>query len=208
MARAGLYYLNQDPAKIAPGIEALVHNELASPTPLPYEILPGASEGATVGSVLSDLGKSLLPLRSQTTALFYVHFTPNWPRSFELQVTVTRRGVGALVGTFAYVVPLNKPVKGAVSLGKAREGFIGDPETIALLNGNRDLITQAHKLAVSRATIGRVTLTIPQYLQVVPRGSGSVLVLRRLGKPGFFSGFNVGAKDLFAFVPQFEACLS
>lgn len=207
MARAGLYYLSQKPEKIAPGIETLVRKELAAPTPFQYEVLPGESSGATAGSVLSDIGKSFVPLKSQTTSLFYVRFNPIWPRPFELQVTVSQRGLGALVGPFAYAVPLNKSVQGTVTLGKGRAGFSGDVETSALLNGNMELITQAHRLSVTNVLIGRTRLSISQHLQIVSGKSGSVLIVRRLGKPGFWSGFNVGAKDLFAFVSQLEACL-
>jgi hypothetical protein len=128
-----------------------------------------------------------------------------------LQVSVTRYGLGAIVGKFAYAVPLNKPVQGKASLGITKlgsyNGFSGDAATIARLNSSRDLILQAHKLAVSKTTIGNFKLNIPQCLEVVPYKSGSVLILHRLGVPGFFSGANVGAKDLFAFVPQLESCL-
>lgn len=210
---AGLAYLTQNPEKIAPGIETLLRKDLNAPAPLPYQILPGASSGKTVGSILGDLGKSLAPLPHTIPSLFYVHFTPNWPQPFEVQVTVLRKGMGALVGTFLYVVPLSKPITRAITLGKAKlrasssEGFTGDADTIDRLNSNRDLIIQAHKLVVSSTMIGRTTLTIPGSLQIVPRDSGSALVLRRLCKVGLIWGLNVGAKDLFAFIPKLEACL-
>jgi hypothetical protein len=208
---AGLAYSRPNPDKIASGIEELLRKELGSSTPLPYEILPGEGEDATAKSVLSDMGKALIMTKQQSTVLFYVHFALNFPRPFELQVSVTRYGLGAIVGKFAYAVPLNKPVQGKASLGVTKlgsyNGFSGDAATIARLNGSRDLVLQAHKLAVSKTTIGNFKLNITQCLEVVPYKSGSVLILHRLGVPGFFGGANVGAKDLFAFVPQLEACL-
>jgi len=208
---AGLAYSRPNPDKIAPGIEALLRKELGSSTPLPYQILPGEGEGATTKSVLTDIGKAMIMTKQQSSVLFYVYFALDVPRPFELQVSVTRYGLGAVVGRFAYAVPLNKPVQGKASLGVTRlgsyNGFAGDAATIARLNSSRELILQAHKLAVSKTTIGNINLTISQRLEVIPYKSGSLLILDRLGVPGFFSGANVGAKDLFAFVPQLEACL-
>jgi len=206
-----LAYSRPNPDKIAPGIEALLRKELGSSTPLPYQILPGEGEGATTKSVLTDIGKAMIMTKQQSSVLFYVYFALDVPRPFELQVSVTRYGLGAVVGRFAYAVPLNKPVQGKASLGVTKlgsyNGFAGDAATIARLNSSRELILQAHKLAVSKTTIGNINLTISQRLEVIPYKSGSLLILDRLGVPGFFSGANVGAKDLFAFVPQLEACL-
>jgi hypothetical protein len=208
---AGLAYSRPNPDKIAPGIEALLRKELGSSTPLPYQILPGEGESATTKSVLSDIGKAMIMTKQQSSVLFYVHFALNVPRPFELQVSVTRYGLGALVGRFAYAVPLNKPVQGAVSLEATKlgsfNGFSGNAVTKARLNSSRDLIIQAHKLAVSKTTIGKFKLSIPHHVEVVPYKFGSLLILDRLCVPGFFSGANVGAKDLFAFVPQLEASL-
>jgi hypothetical protein len=208
---AALAYSRPNPDKIAPGIEALLRKELGSSTPLPYEILPGEGEGATTKSVLADIGKAMIMTKQQSSVLFYVYFALDVPRPFELQVSVTRYGLGAVVGRFAYAVPLNKPVQGKASLGVTKlgsyNGFAGDAATIARLNSSRDLILQAHKLAVSKTTIGNIKLTISQRLEVIPYKSSSLLILDRLGVPGFFSGANVGAKDLFAFVPQLEASL-
>jgi hypothetical protein len=208
---AGLAYSRPNPDKIAPGIEALLRKELGSSTPLPFQILPGEGEGATTKSVLADIGKAMIMTKQQSSVLFYVYFALDVPRPFELQVSVTRYGLGAVVGRFAYAVPLNKPVQGKASLMVTKlgsyNGFAGDAATIARLNSSRDLILQAHKLAVSKTTIGNIKLTISQRLEVIPYKSGSLLILDRLGVPGFFSGANVGAKDLFAFVPQLEASL-
>lgn len=208
---AGLAYSRPDPDKIGPGVEALLRKELGSSVPLPYKMLPGEGEGATAKSVLSDVGKALTMTKQQSAVLFYLYFALDLPRPFELQVSITRYGLGAIVGRFAYAVPLNKPVKGEVHLLETKlgsfNGFAGDSATIAPLNSNRDLILQAHKLAVSKTTIGNFKLSISQFLQIVPHNAGSLLIVHRLGVPGFFGGANVGAKDLFDFVPKLEACL-
>lgn len=209
----GLYYLTQNPQKVASGIETLLRKDLSAPMPLPYQILPGDGAGTTPGSILGDLGKSLIPLPHKTSSLFRVHFMSNWPRPFEVQVTVLRKGVGALVGPFLYIVPLNRPIANPITLGKAKlrisssEGFMGDAGTVARVNSHRDVIIQAHRQVVSSTTIGRTTLTIPGSLQIVPRGPGSVLILRRLCKVGMFWGMTVGARDLLTFLPALEASL-
>lgn len=208
---AGLAYSRPNPDKIGPGVETLLRKELGSSTPLPYQILPGEGETATTKSVLTDIGKALTMTKQQSAILFFVHFALDLPRPFELQVSVTRYGLGAVVGRFAYAVPLNKPIKGAVRLLETKlgsfNGFAGDTTTIAPLNSNRDLILQAHKLAVSKTTIGNFKLNISQHFQIVPHNTGSLLIVHRLGVPGFLGGANVGAKDLFEFVPRLEACL-
>jgi hypothetical protein len=169
---AGLAYSRPNPDKIAPSIEALLRKELGSSTPLPNQILPGEGEGATAKSVFADMGKALIMTKQQSTVLFYVHFALDLPRQFELQVSVTRYGLGAIVGRFAYAVPLNKPVQGKASLGVTKlgsyNGFTGDSATIARLNSSRDLILQAHKLAVSKTTIGNFKLSIPHVWRLYP----------------------------------------
>ena len=208
---AGLAYSRPNTDKIASGIEALLRKELNSPTPLPYQILPGEGENATTKSVLGDMGKAMVMAKQQSVVLFYVHFAVDLPQPFELQVSVTRYGLGAIVGRFAYAVSLNKPVQGRVQLESNKlgivKGFTGDSATASRLNSNRDLLIKANKLAVTKSTIGQFKMSIGQYFEIAPHNSGSVLTLHRLGVPGFFSGANIGAKDLFAFIPQLEASL-
>ena len=201
----GLHSISQKPDWIAPRVEAMVRKEIGANGPLPYQILPGASAGATVGSVMADMARSFTHLRYQTTLLFYIHFALSWPCPFELQVSVTQQGLGALVGKFAYAVPLNRPVRGVLEL--QGYSFVGDPATTARLNSNRPMLAQAHRLARTRSTIGKFRMTIPQCLQILPRNPGSVLVVHRLADPGLLIGANVGARDLLAFVPTLEACL-
>lgn len=202
-----------NPDKIASNVEKLLRKELGSSTPLPYQIIPVAAESATAKSVLSDIGKALISTKQQANVLFYVHFALDLPRPFELQVTVTRYGLGAILGRFAYAVPLEKPVKGVIGLEVTKGwgysyngGFTGEPATIASLNSSRDLINQAAQLRVYTARTGNFTLTIPKYFQIAPHNAGSVLILHRLSQTKLFSA-NVGAKDLFTFVPQLEAAL-
>lgn len=54
-----LVYGNQDPAKLAAGVEEIVRKDVGSSTPLQYRILDQAAGTATVGSVLVDIGHAL-----------------------------------------------------------------------------------------------------------------------------------------------------
>ncbi len=204
---ASLSYLGQNPEKIAPRIEELVRKELGAPTPIPYQILPGTSGGATAGSLLSEWAHAQMRMTQQADALFYVHFSLAWPRPFELQISVIRQGLGALVGKCSFAVPMAKPVRGPLSLGQLKlmsaRGFSGDPATSARLNANRDLLAKAYGLTVSTSTIGRTKLTISHYLQIQPARSGSLLVVNRLAKALLFS-VDMGVKDVMAFVPMLE----
>ena len=78
----GLHSISQKPDWIAPRVEAMVRKEIGANGPLPYQILPGASAGATVGSVMADMARSFTHLRYQTTSLFYIHFALSWSRPF------------------------------------------------------------------------------------------------------------------------------
>lgn len=203
----GLRYLSQKPENIAPRIEQLVRTELKAPTPIPYQILPGTSGGATPGSLLSEWAHAQMRLSQQVTALCYVHFSLAWPRPFELQVSVIRHGLSALVGKCTFAVPMAKPVRGPVNLEPVSlmgpKGFTGEPATSARLNGNRELLIKAHRLAISTSTIGRTKITIPHYFQIQPARTGSLLVVNRLARSFFFS-VNMGIGDMLAFVPMME----
>ena len=204
---ASLHYLSQNPENIAPRIEQIVRTELKAPTPIPYRILPGTSGGATPGSLLSEWAHAQIHLSRQVTALCYVHFSLAWPRPFELQVSVIRQGLGSLVGKCTFAVPMAKPMRGPVNLEPINlmgpKGFTGEPATSARLNNNRDLLVKAHRLAVTRSTIGRTKITIQHYFQIQPTRTGSLLVVNRLARSFFFS-VNMGIGDVLEFVPMLE----
>ena len=54
-----LVYGNQDPQKLAAGVEEVVRKDTGSSTPLTYRIVDAAGGSATVGSVLVDVGRAL-----------------------------------------------------------------------------------------------------------------------------------------------------
>lgn len=208
---AGLLYASTNPERIANGVEALLRKEIGSPAPLPYQIFTAQGQNATAKSVLADFGRSLASIKQNSVILFTIQFNLYLPRPFTVQISVTRYGLGAIVSKFAYTVPLNKRIPGAVQLSPTRfgggKGYIGDPTVAAWLNNNGPVTVQSHRLAVSKSKIGRYTLTIQQRMEIVPSQSGSVLILHRLGVPGFLSGVNIGARDLLNLVPQIEASL-
>lgn len=205
----GLRYLSQKPEYIGPRVEQLVRQELGAPTPIPYQILPGTSQGATPGSLFSEWAHAQVGMTYKTSALFHMHFALAAPRPYELQISILRQGMGALVGKCAFAVPLSKRVPGAVSLRQSgplsvQQSFSGEPAMAARLNNNRDLLFRARRVAISTSRIGRIKLSIPHYLQVQPSRAGSLLVVHRLAQPGFLFGAKLGIKDLLDFVPMLE----
>ena len=205
----GLRYLSQKPENIAPRVEQLVRQELGAPTPIPYQIVPGASQGATPGSLFSEWAHAQVRMSYKTNALFHMQFMLAAPRPYELRISILRQGMGALVGTCAFAVPMSKPVRGAVSLEQSgplsvQQSFTGEPATAARLNSNRDLLFKARRVSVSASRIGNIKLSIPHCLQVQPSRTGSLLVVHRLGQPGLLFGAKLGIKDLLDFVPMLE----
>jgi hypothetical protein len=204
---AGLRYLGQNPEKIAASVEQIVRKELGAPTPIPYQILPGTSGGATPGSLLGEWAQAQLHMTRQAASLCYVNFRLGMPRPFEIQVSIIRQGLGALVGKCVFVAPLSRPVRGPIGLGQASRmsayKFTGEPATSERLNNNRDLLAKAYKLSIPTSTIGRTKITIPRRLEVRPTRTGSVLVVDRLPQTFLFIN-NMGISDLLAFVPMLE----
>lgn len=203
-----LSFLGQNPEKIAPKVEQLVRTELKAPTPIPYQVLPGESTGATPGSLFSEWAHAQVGMRYKTNALFHVQFALSWPRPYELRISVLRQGLGALVGTCAFAIPMSKPVRGAVNLVQAgmlgAPGFAGEPATAARLNNNRDLLFKTRRITLSTARIGRVRLSIQRYLQVQPSRTGSLLIVHKLAQPGILFGGHVGIKEVLDFAPMLE----
>lgn len=205
---SSLHYNSQKPEKVAPHVEEAIRQELGAPTPIPYQVLPGASGGATAGSLLSEWAHAQMHMSQQAAPLFYIQFALAWPRPFELQVGILRHGMGALAGRCVFAIPLAKRVPGPLSLVELKfgqaGGFAGDPALTARLNSNRDLLAKAYGLLATKASIGSTRLSIPHYFQIQPSRTGSLLMVHRLPRPGLLSGANWGVKDLLAFAPMLE----
>lgn len=203
-----LYFTGQKAEKIAPRVEQAIRQELGAPTPLPYQILPGTSGGATAGSLLSEWAHAQVHMSQQAAPLFYIQFALAWPRSFELQMTIYRQGMGALAGRCVFAVPLAKRVPGPLSLAELKfgqaGGFAGDPAFTARLNSNRDLLAKAYGLLSTKISVGNTRLSISHYFQIQPTRTGSLLIVHRLPKPGMLTGANWGVKDILAFAPMLE----
>jgi hypothetical protein len=203
-----LSYLSQLPERIAPKVEQLVRTELKAPAPIPYQVLPGESTGATPGSLFSEWAHAQIGMRYKTDALFHVQFALSWPRPYELRISILRKGMGALMGTCAFAIPMSKPVRGAVNLVQTgilgTPSFAGEPATAARLNNNRDLLLRTRRVTLPTSRIGRVKLSIPRYLQVQPTRTGSLLVIHKLAQTGILFGGHIDIKDVLDFAPMLE----
>lgn len=206
----GLHFLSQQPEKIAASVEQLVRKELGAPTPIPYQILPGTSTGATAGSLLGEWAKSQIRMTQQAEALCYVSFNMAWPRPFELQISLIQRGLGTLVGKCVFAVPMAKRVPGPVLLEKLTlggpRGFSGEPGLSKHLNSNRQVLAGLYRLSVDSSTIGNTKLTIARHVEIRPTPQGSVLIINRLPTELLLM-VNMGVKDILAFMPTLEAYL-
>lgn len=200
--------------RLAISCEKYLRKELASPTPLAYQLIEGNAPTLKWKGLLTDVGEVLLPgARNMSNVIGFAHFTLEQPRPFELQVTFSRFGMRPVLSRLAYVMPLTRPVAGVVNMegitrlfNSYKGGFTGDPDTISRLNLQRELIVSAHKLKVYTTRNGSLTVTIPKYFRIVPHNGASVLILHRLPKQGFITP-NLGARDLIAFISQLEAVL-
>ncbi len=177
-----LVYGNQQPDKLAAGVEEIVRKDLGSASPLPYRVLDVADGKATVGSVLVDIGNVLGS--GTVTPLLTVEIALAGSQPATLQAQLIRQGVGAYCGTLTFLFGLSKPVAGEVgfeehkSFGTAK--FTGEPSLAARLNGVKDLAKRADKILRSEADMGSIKVKVPRVLRLSPVSAGSLLVLGTL----------------------------
>jgi hypothetical protein len=177
-----LVYGNQDPQKLAAGVEEVVRKDTGSSTPLTYRIVDAAGGSATVGSVLVDVGHALGG--GEVTPLLVMELDLPGARPSTLRATLVRQGVGAYCGSLLYLFRLAKPVGGEVgfeahkSFGTPK--FTGDADAAAHLNGAKDLAKKADKVLRSEADMGSVKVKLPRTFSLAPADGGSMLVLGTL----------------------------
>ena len=152
-----LVYGNQQPEKLAAGVEEIVRKDLGSATPLPYRILDVAAGKATVGSVLVDIGNAIGS--GQVTPLLTVEIALAGAQPATLQAQLIRQGVGAYCGALVFVFGFAKPVTGEVGFEEHKSfgtpKFIGDPSLAARLNGVKDLASEPTRSSAARRTWAR-----------------------------------------------------
>lgn len=205
-----LVYGNQQPDKLAAGVEEIVRKDTGSPAPLPYRMLDVAGGSATVGSVLVDIGHVLGS--GQITPLLTVEIDLPGGRPGTLQAQLLRQGVGAYCGSLVYVFRLAKPVAGEVgfedhkSFGTPR--FTGDAATAGRLNGAKDLAKRADKVLRSEAEMGSVKVKAPRVFRLTPAEGGAVLVLGTLPRlTSMGMSATTDAKEILEIAAAVEAAL-
>jgi hypothetical protein len=201
---------SQKPEKIAPVLEEMLRKEIGAPMPIAYQILNAETRSVSAQSLLSDYGRMIVG--GNETPLFLFQFTLAMPRPAELQVRVNRQGIGAHVGLLSYAARLVKPIGSEVSLEPPKmfgaSKCIGDPQGIARLNNNGDLLKRLNKLARTESEVGGLKLKIERFLKIVPQASGSLFILNTLPRAtsmGF--GATLDAKEFLDLVALVEATL-
>jgi hypothetical protein len=177
-----LVFGNQQPDKLAAGVEEIVRKDVGSATPLPYRLLDVANGSATVGSVLVDIGNVLGS--GQTAPLLTVELDLPGAQPATLQAQLIRQGIGAYCGPLVYVFRLAKPVAGEVGLEEHKSfgtpRFTGDADAAARLNAAKDLAKRTDKVLRSETEMGAIKLRVPRVFRLAPAEGGSVLVLGSL----------------------------
>lgn len=177
-----LVYGNQQPDKLAAGVEEIVRKDLGSPTPLPYRVLDVADGKATVGSVLVDIGNAIGS--GQVTPLLTVEIALAGTQPATLQAHLIRQGVGAYCGALTYVFGLSKPITGEVGFEEHKSfgtpKFTGDPGLAARLNGVKDLAKRTDKVLRSETDMGSIKVKVPRVFRLAPANGGALLVLGTL----------------------------
>ena len=177
-----LVYGNQQPDKLAAGVEEIVRKDLGAPAPLPYRLLDVASGSATVGSVLVDIGHVLGS--GAVSPLLTVELDLPGTRPGTLQAQLIRQGVGAYCGSLVYVFRLAGPVTGEVGFEEHKSfgtpKFTGDPAVAAKLNGAKDLAKRLDKVLRSETEMGSIKVKVPRVFRLASAEGGSVLVVGTL----------------------------
>ena len=177
-----LIYGNQQPDKLAAGVEEIVRKDLGSPAPLPYRMLDVAGGKATVGSVLVDIGNVLGS--GQLTPLLTVEIALAGSQPATLQAQLIRQGVGAYCGSLIFVFGFAKPVAGEVGFEQHKSfgtpKFTGEPGLAGRLNGVKDLAKRADKVLRSEAEMGTIKVKVPRVFHLSAANGGSLLVLGTL----------------------------
>jgi hypothetical protein len=177
-----LVYGNQQPEKLAAGVEEIVRKDLGSATPLPYRMVDVAGGKATVGSVLVDIGNAIGS--GQVTPLLTVEIALAGAQPATLQAQLIRQGVGAYCGALVFVFGFAKPVTGEVGFEEHKSfgtpKFIGDPGLAARLNGVKDLAKRADKVLRSETDMGTIKVKVPRVFRLSASNGGSLLVLGTL----------------------------
>lgn len=198
-----LAYNSQDPNVVAPKVADLVKDETGGAAD--YTVEEGSASPTSAKTVVLE-GLDLLLGGRKATTLFTVNFSLSSPRAMSLTVPLNRQGVGCHGSGSTYVTELAKPVGSAVTLAPPKflggMKWEGDADAAAKLNGNGELMKRLKNFIRTKGNLGGVDITIGQHFQVVPNGSGSVLIANNMPKSmkmGFVVSFEL--KD-FAEIAQ------
>lgn len=200
-----LVYGNQQPDKLAAGVEEIVRKDLGSPTPLPYRVLDATGGKATVGSVLVDIGNALGS--GQVTPLLTVEIALAGTQPATLQAHLIRQGVGAYCGSLTFVFGLSKPITGEVGFEEHKSfgtpKFIGDAGLANRLNGVKDLAKRTDKVLRSEADMGSIKVNVPRVFRLAPANGGALLVLGTLPRlTSLNTSATTDAREIMAIVAE------
>ncbi len=177
-----LVYGNQQPAKLAAGVEEIVRKDVGSSTPLPCRALDVAAGSASFGSVLVDVANVLGSGATTTLLTLEIDLPAAHPAT--LRAHVIRQGVGAYCGSLLYAIQLGKPVAGEVGIEDHKSfgtpKLTGNPDAAGRLNTIKDLAKRIDKVLRTETDMGSIKVRGPRLFSVRPGDAGAVLVLGTL----------------------------
>ena len=204
-----LIYGNQQPDKIAAGVEEIVRKDVGAAEPIVYRIAAGDATPASLVSVLTDIGNVLGS--GSTTPLLNVELDLPGPRPASLTARMLRQGVGCYCGTLLFTVTLGRPIGAEVtiedhkSFGSPR--FLGG-EAAGRLNVVKDLAKRVDKVLRTEVEMGSIKVKAPRLFRVVPGENGALLVLGTLPRlTSMGMGATMDAREILEIAGAIEAAL-
>jgi hypothetical protein len=178
-AMNNLAYTSQDPTKVGPKVEEILHKELTASTPLDFQVEQGGAGNTNAGSMMVDAARVLFG--GKVTVLFTLHFELTQPRPFHLAAHALRQGVGCHIGALLYNTLLAKNIGTEVSLEDPKtfgtSKFVGDSAISAKLNEHGDLLKRAGKLGRTTSDIGGIDTKLPRFFKLFPQPTGGTMLV-------------------------------
>lgn len=207
-------FMSQKVETVAPKLERRLRKEIGAGPPLDYTVEDGEADGASVGSLLGDVGAALVHKERAAPFLFRLNFRLPQPRPVNLRVSVARQGFGSYVASFLYSTRLSKQIAGEVSFEessndwRSKPRFVGDEPTAERLNANRELIKQVNLLTFPWTQLGSLKISIRRFCTITPAPGGAQLTAAALPR-SYWLGYRLtsNAKEFLELASMIEAVL-
>jgi hypothetical protein len=174
-------YMSQKAETVAPKIERRLRKEIGTGAPLNYTVEKGDAHGASVGTLLGDVGAALVHKERGAPFLFRLNFQLPQPRPASLRVSVARQGFGCYIASLLYSTQLRKSIAGEVSFEessndwRSKPRFVGDAAISERLNADRNLIKHVNLLTFPWTQLGSIKISIKRFCKITPANGGALL---------------------------------